>query len=64
VGRLILPAEVGFYRTVTFTGCEATPFATTTSVLAPVPIVDGTSNIVETFRFDATPMNVVPCVRQ
>ena len=49
---------------VTLTGLDATPFATTTRLLAPVPTLAGTSNIVDTFLFVATPMKLVPCVRQ
>ena len=40
--------KLNFYCTVTLTGVEAMPFATTTRLLAPVSAVLGTSNIVET----------------
>jgi hypothetical protein len=33
---------------VTLFAFDAIPFVTTTNVLGPVPIVDGTSNVVET----------------
>ena len=43
--------------TVTFTGCDGIPFATTTSVLAPVPMVEGMSNSVDTVALPvATPI--------
>jgi hypothetical protein len=41
---------------VTRVACDAIPFVTTANVLVPVPMVDGTSNIVETTRFEPIPM--------
>ena len=41
-------AALGPYFIVTWTGFDAMPFATTTSVLAPVSIFAGTSKLVET----------------
>ena len=43
--------------TVTLTGAEAIPLATTASELAPVSVTDGTSNEVDTMVLPvATPM--------
>ncbi len=45
-------------------GFEGMPLVTTSRVLAPVSMFDGTSNVAETDCVGAaTPMNVKPCVR-
>jgi hypothetical protein len=62
-----LPDYLGsnpFQFTVTLTGAEAMPLATTASELAPVSVTDGTSNEVDTMVLPvATPMLLWPWVR-
>ena len=49
---------------MTDTGVDGTPLATTTSVLAPVSVLDDTSKCVETCALPvATPIVLWSCVR-
>lgn len=59
-----LQERSGDYCTVTETGCDGIPFATTSSWLAPFSMPEGTSKFVETVVFPvATPIVLWSCVR-
>jgi hypothetical protein len=63
-GRVICSESIPAYCTVTATAVDGMPFATTTRLLAPVSMPEGTSKWVDTvFVPVATPIVLWLCVR-
>ena len=58
VGNIVIPPRGHVYWIVTFFAAEATPLATTTSVLAPVSAPAGTVSVVDTTLGLATAMEL------